>query len=366
VFTAGTGTLRRVLGLGVAARARAARRLACAQAALVLLGGRLANAQQQQDVPGASPAAADEAPRVVSPVAPTYPPGEEGDASVLLVVTVDREGRARDVRVLEGREPFASVAANAVGGARFAPATRGGEPIAATIRFRVDFTKPQPSEPPAAAIDAVDPEPDPDPPVAASGMAVEEVRVRGARSKPRSGATDTLARAEVRQLPGAFGDPFRAIEVAPGLTPVLTGLPYFYVRGAPPGNVGYYFDGVRVPYLFHFGLGPAVIQPALIARTDLHRGGYPAALGRWAGGVVDATSMAPAERAHGEAQLRLIDAGALVEAPFSNGRGAALASARYSTPPRCSRCSRRTPSSITATTRRGSRMRSRPETPSPS
>ena len=116
----------------------------------------------------------------------------------------------------------------------------------------------------------------------------------------------------------------------PGLTPVLTGLPYFYVRGAPPANVGYYLDGVRVPYLFHFGLGPAVVHPALIARTDLHRGGYPAALGRAAGGIVDAATLPASDRLHGEAQLRLIDAGALVEAPFADGRGSALAAARYS------------------------------------
>src|SRR5437868_12442347 len=49
-----------------------------------------------------------------------------------------------------------------------------------------------------------------------------------------------------RQLPGALGDPFRAIEISTGVTPIVSGLPYFYVRGAPPGNVGYYFDGVRV------------------------------------------------------------------------------------------------------------------------
>lgn len=168
------------------------------------------------------------------------------------------------------------------------------------------------------------PEPTSEPPV-------EDVVIRGERAAaaatPPSGS---LARTEVRHLPGAFGDPFRAVEAMPGMTPVLTGLPYFYVRGAPPGNVGYFFDGVRVPYLFHFGLGPAVIHPALIAKTDLYRGGYPAALGRYVGGVVDATAMPPADRLHGEGQLRAIDAGALVEAPFANGRGSALAAARYS------------------------------------
>jgi hypothetical protein len=159
---------------------------------------------------------------------------------------------------------------------------------------------------------------------------VEDVMVRGARGEPGSDSSESLARAEVRQLPGAFGDPFRAVEAVPGMTPVVSGLPYFYIRGAPPGNVGYYFDGVRVPYLFHFGLGPAVIHPALIAKTELHRGGYPASLGRYSGGVIESSAMPPSDHFHGEASLRLIDAGALAEAPFADGRGTVLAAGRYS------------------------------------
>jgi hypothetical protein len=157
----------------------------------------------------------------------------------------------------------------------------------------------------------------------------EDVRVRGRRAADDPGS-ESLARAEVRQLPGAFGDPFRAIEASPGVTPVLTGLPYFYIRGAPPGNVGYYFDGIRLPYLFHFGLGPAVVHPALIAKTDIYKGGYPAAYGRYAGGIVDATALPPSDRLRAEGQLRLIDAGGLVEAPFGDGRGSALVAVRDS------------------------------------
>lgn len=279
-------------------------------------------------------------PRLVTTLAPTYPEGAEGDASVVLSVTVGPDGNIRDARVVEGAEPFATQALATVQGARFVPASRGGVPVAATIRFQIDFTRPKPPPPPEPE---PEPQPEPPPPPAPDPKKppepkkpeppkVQDVFVRGGKSSltTTSGPTDTLARAEVRQLPGAFGDPFRAIEIAPGLSPVITGLPYFYVRGAPPGNVGYYFDGVRVPYLFHFGLGPAVIHPGLIAKTDLYKGGYPAQFGRHAGGIVDATAMPPADRTHGEGLIRVIDAGALIEAPFANGRGSALASGRYS------------------------------------
>ena len=288
------------------------------------------------DEPSTAPAAILP-PRLLAPVQAGYPQGAEGNAYVVIAVTVAADGSVQNARTIEGVEPFASRALEAMATARFMPATRGGVVIPATIRFRIDFAKaappPPPDDPPVEPVAApttgvpVAPVPAPAEAVVLPGG---EVLVRGGKGAVGAPIVDSLARSEVRQLPGAFGDPFRALEVATGVTPIVSGLPYFYVRGAPPGNVGYYFDGVRVPYLFHFGLGPSVIQPALVSRTDIHKGGYPAALGRWAGGVVDAAPAAPSEHAHGEGQLRIIDAGGLIEAPFANGRGAALAGGRYS------------------------------------
>src|SRR5690606_19813385 len=120
-----------------------------------------------------------------------------------------------------------------------------------------------------------------------------EVPVLGARREPRA---QTLTRAEVRQLPGAFGDPFRASEALPGVTPLASGVPFFYVRGAPPGNVGYYLDGIRLPLLYHVGLGPSVVHPALISRVDLYPGAYPTRYGRFSGGVVAGEVAAPLDR----------------------------------------------------------------------
>src|SRR5690606_10031211 len=143
---------------------------------------------------------------------------------------------------------------------------RDGVPIAAKILFEVSFTE---------ALEEVEEEveeiydepeqgvPTPDAP-APKGPQVIDVFVE--EKKPRPSVT-SLRRAEVRQLPGAFGDPFRAIEIMPGVTPIVSGLPFFYVRGAPPGNVGYFLDGVRVPYLFHAAAGPSVVHPAIVERV---------------------------------------------------------------------------------------------------
>jgi TonB family protein len=279
--------------------------------------------QKAQPPPAPKPAAVVP-PKALATPAPGYPEGASGDAAVVLELTVARDGTVHDARLVSGEEPFASVALAAVQGFRFEPARRGGEPIAARVRFELRFHEPLPAPPepsaspePAGAAPAPPPVPPP----------VTEVIVHGIRPEaPKR----TFTRAEVREIPGTFGDPFRAIEVIPGVTPIITGVPYFFVRGAPPGNVGYYLDGVRVPLLFHFALGPSVIHPGLIERVDLYPGGYPARYGRFAGGIVAAETVAPKDELHGEANVRIFDAGAMVEAPVADGRGHVLAGGRYS------------------------------------
>lgn len=263
-----------------------------------------------------------------------YPEGATGDARVVLELAITKEGAVREAKVLTGPEPFARAAREAASSFRFKPATKGGAPVAARVRVEVSFVAPAPPSVPTApgadptatpsAPGAVPPAPSPKP---AAPKAIE-VTAQGQR-EDAPGAT-SLGRAEVRLLPGAFGDPFRAVEALPGVTPLASGVPFFFVRGAPPGNVGYFLDNIRVPLLYHIGLGPSVIHPAIVDRVELHPGGYPAQLGRFSGGVVTGTTKLPSDEPHGEALVRLVDAGAFLEAPFAEGRANAMASGRYS------------------------------------
>jgi hypothetical protein len=154
-----------------------------------------------------------------------------------------------------------------------------------------------------------------------------EVRVLG-EGREELGSIH-IPRHETRLVPGAFADPFRVVEVFPGVAPIVSALPYFTVRGAPPGDVGYSIDGIRVPLLFHVGAGPSVIAPALVDRVDLFPAVYPAKFGRSAGGIMAGETMAPSETGRAEAQARVFDAGAMVEQPFADKRGSALVGGRY-------------------------------------
>lgn len=158
---------------------------------------------------------------------------------------------------------------------------------------------------------------------------VQEVTVHGERGQP---GRDQMTGEEVKQLPGAFGDAFRAIEAMPGVTPLVSGVPYFLVRGAPPGNTGFFIDGIPVPALFHLGVGTAVVHPSLIDRVDFYPGGYPARFGRFTGGVLSGELARLPDHAHEEANVRLFDAGGLVSTPLADGKADVLASARYGYP----------------------------------
>ncbi|MCU0687486.1 MAG: TonB family protein [Polyangiaceae bacterium] len=256
-----------------------------------------------------------------------YPAGATGEAHVLLELLVSAEGTVVEARALEGGDPFATAALTAARGWRFSPATRNGAPLRAKIRFAIAFRPPTEASEASGASEGATPTRAPGGAPAPPPNVPTEVTIQGQRSPP--GASG-LTRAEVRQLPGAFGDPFRAIEALPGVTPILSGVPYFYVRGAPPGNIGYFLDGVRVPYLYHVGLGPSVVHPGIVDRVDLYPGGYPARFGRFSGGIVAGETTPPRPEWHGEGNIRLLDAGALVEAPFAGGRGTALVGGRYS------------------------------------
>jgi TonB family protein len=261
-----------------------------------------------------------------------YPKGAQGNAVVLLELTVEKDGTVSRAVVTDGVEPFAEQARQAVLAWRFSPALRGGTPVAARIRARVEFHQQEIPETPSG------PGPLLTKPATSTTFeggpqaaleTPEEVNVHGARQE--IGQT-TLSATDVREMPGAFGDPFRAIEALPGVVPVVSGLPFFYVRGAPPNDNGYYVDGIRVPLLFHVGIGEGVIHPALIDHVDLFPGAPPASYGRFAGATIAGQTRDPATTPHGEANVRLIDAGALVESPLGDGRGSALVAGRYGYP----------------------------------
>jgi TonB family protein len=286
-------------------------------------------AREQDETNAPAPSGDEFEPPVQIDATVEYPEGERSSAEVVLELTIDRAGVVTEARVVQGETPFSEYALRAAETWRFTPARRAGRPVPARVRFHVQFEPPteqaiEPGAPPAPTLPAQKLPPEP-----------TEVVVRGKRPKP---GVVRLTRAEARAIPGTFGDPLRAIEAQPGVVPIMSGLPSFFVRGAPPGNVGFFIDGVDVPLLYHAFFGPSVIHPGLIESVELHLGAPPVEYGRFAGPVI-ASGVRPLEhRFGGEASVRLIDAGGLAEAPFGGcdgpevpgcSRGAVRVGGRY-------------------------------------
>jgi len=276
-------------------------------------------------------------PRALTELSAEYPAGASGDNESVVELVVGLDGVPTDVRVIDGVSPFAEAAEAAAHQWRFAPAEVSGKVVAAKIRLTVSFIDPGPepdeAAPPAASAGAPGPSAvaDPNAPAdidAAPPISEEplEVTVSGLKAQ----TPKRMTRAEVREMPGAFGDAFRAIEAMPGVTPIASGLPYFFVRGAPPGNLGYFLDGLSLPSLYHAAVGPSVIHPAFIENVELYSGAYPARYGRFAGAVIAGTSRPPSHELRGEASVRLVDSGAFLEVPFAERRGSVMLAGRYS------------------------------------
>lgn len=164
-----------------------------------------------------------------------------------------------------------------------------------------------------------------------------EPRLKGERYEtvvtgtPDEAPVVPLNKEELTRTAGSLGDPIRVIASLPGVAQSTWPLPFYAIRGANPGNTGFFIDGVRAPALFHFALGPSVLHPFFIEKLDFFPGGYPVDYGRYVSGIVSAETSTPAaDRLHVSADVRLFDAGGIAAMPFNDGKGTVAVAGRYS------------------------------------
>jgi hypothetical protein len=121
------------------------------------------------------------------------------------------------------------------------------------------------------------------------------------------------------------------VDALPGVVPVLSGLPYFFIRGSPPAGTLYLYDDIPVPALYHLAIGPAAIHPRMVGPITLYSGVAPARYGRLTGGVIAGEGPPTGDgRTHVESELRLLDVSAYLQAPVLGGT--LTAAARYGYP----------------------------------
>ncbi len=139
----------------------------------------------------------------------------------------------------------------------------------------------------------------------------------------------TLEKEEVRRAPGTFGDPLHVITDLPGVARSPFDLGFLIVRGADPADTDFYLDGLEVPLIYHFGGGPAVVNPEFLDEIDFYPGGQGARYGHAIGGTVDVTShKLQADRVHGTADVNTAFASGFLDVPLGDDTTIAAAGRR--------------------------------------
>jgi TonB family protein len=142
-----------------------------------------------------------------------------------------------------------------------------------------------------------------------------------------------LRDAEIKQVPGTFGDPFRVTQTLPGVASIMSLFPFPVVRGTTPSSTGFLLDGTRVPLLYHLLAGPSVIHPEFIDEVLFFPGGAPALYGGYTGGIVDGrTRRARPDERLIDIDVSLMEAGALVRIPIRKIGVTITAAGRYGYP----------------------------------
>jgi hypothetical protein len=148
---------------------------------------------------------------------------------------------------------------------------------------------------------------------------------------PRVDETERpINKAEARMTAGTFGDPLRAVELLPGITPLISAVPYFFVRGAPPGSVSFYIDEARVPQLYHVGPGSSILHPQFVEAVALHSGPYRARYGDATSGVVTTRVTTQIDSAGAEVEGKVFESSAYAGAPIDGGRGSVAVAGKVS------------------------------------
>src|SRR4029078_9678463 len=146
---------------------------------------------------------------------------------------------------------------------------------------------------------------------------------------PREVVKRTLAPVELVNTAGPRGDPLRVIELLPGVArpPGLAG--FIIIRGSSPFDSQAYFENGAGGRIYHFGGLTSFVNPRLLDHIDLYPGNFSARFGRKLGGIIDVGIRDPkTDGFHGMADVNLIDASFIVEAPVGKRGAFAIAAKR--------------------------------------
>ena len=132
----------------------------------------------------------------------------------------------------------------------------------------------------------------------------------------------TLAKEELRRVPGTAGDPLKVLSSLPGVVAGSGqgGPGALYIRGSGAEENGVLINRIPIQYLFHFGdlsgIAPSTINPALVKDFNAFLGGFPVEYDDKLGGMLDVQLRNPKnDRIHQIYRAAIHESAFLIEGP---------------------------------------------------
>ncbi len=151
-----------------------------------------------------------------------------------------------------------------------------------------------------------------------SYLTTYETTVYGQTEK-RDDKTKSLTQEQFSTVPGAGGDPVKAVQNLPGVNRPKSFGSQVIIEGSSPFDTRYLIDQQNVPIIFHFGGLSSVVLPEAIDHVDYLSAGFGPEYGQTTAGLVNLAVRDPkTDRKHGFAFADLQNAGGMVEGPIDD------------------------------------------------
>lgn len=146
---------------------------------------------------------------------------------------------------------------------------------------------------------------------------IPPVVVRADRNPERVSKT-VITGKELSEVPGAGGDPLKALQALPGIAVGTDASGEPAIRGSNPEDNAYYVDGVPVGYLFHVGGLVSVLPTNIVDDFNLYAAAFGPEYDDVTGAVIDVALRKPrTDRLGGKINISLIGADGLIEGPVA-------------------------------------------------
>ena len=145
-----------------------------------------------------------------------------------------------------------------------------------------------------------------------------ETTVYGETEK-RDDKTRSLDQAQFATVPGANGDPVKAVQNLPGVNRSGAFSSQVIIEGSSPNDTRYNVDNQNVPIIFHFGGLSSVVMSEAVDHVDYLSAGFGPEFGQTIAGLVNLTVKDPqTDRTHGFIYADTMNAGGMVEGPIND------------------------------------------------